>query len=161
STGRRCGSRHRTFRCRPPTSWKTSRCPPSTASSTACAARCRHNLADHARRSPRARSAPSPLVGEGWGGGVVRVGTLAHQSRDPHPQSLPTRGRGAHRFRGNRVDEARARRTASHEATPMSSRYDNLLANVPTDLWIGGKWRKSSDGGRFDVLEPATENKIA
>src|SRR5258707_1712818 len=43
----------------------------------------------------------------------------------------------------------------------MSSIYDNLLANVPTDLWIGGKWRKSSDGGRFDVLDPATENKIA
>src|SRR6266478_3106959 len=43
----------------------------------------------------------------------------------------------------------------------MSSRYDNLLANVPTDLWIGGKWRKSSDGGRFDVLDPATENTIA
>ena len=21
--------------------------------------------------------------------------------------------------------------------------YDNLLANVPTDLYIGGKWRKS------------------
>ena len=40
----------------------------------------------------------------------------------------------------------------------MSSRYDNLLANVPTDLWIGGKWRKSSDGGRFDVLDPATED---
>src|SRR5439155_891624 len=39
--------------------------------------------------------------------------------------------------------------------------YDNLLANVPTDLWIGGKWRKSSDGGRFDVLDPATEDKIA
>src|SRR5215207_2291895 len=43
----------------------------------------------------------------------------------------------------------------------MSSRYDNLLANVPTDLWIGGKWRKASDGGRFDVLDPATERKIA
>src|SRR3982074_2544276 len=43
----------------------------------------------------------------------------------------------------------------------MSSRYDNLLANVPTDLWIGGKWRKSSDGGRFDVIDPATENKVA
>ena len=39
--------------------------------------------------------------------------------------------------------------------------YDNLLANVPTDLWIGGKWRKASDGGRFDVIDPATENKIA
>src|SRR6201996_1408375 len=39
--------------------------------------------------------------------------------------------------------------------------YDNLLANVPTDLWIGGKWRKASDGGRFDVTDPATEKTIA
>src|SRR5246500_3479300 len=39
--------------------------------------------------------------------------------------------------------------------------YDNLLANVPTDLWIGGKWRKSSDDGRFDVIDPATENRVA
>ena len=30
--------------------------------------------------------------------------------------------------------------------------YDNLLANVPNDLWIGGKWKKASDGGRFDVI---------
>jgi succinate-semialdehyde dehydrogenase/glutarate-semialdehyde dehydrogenase len=43
----------------------------------------------------------------------------------------------------------------------MSIMYDNLLANVPTDLWIGSKWRKSSDGGRFDVIDPATENKVA
>jgi succinate-semialdehyde dehydrogenase/glutarate-semialdehyde dehydrogenase len=43
----------------------------------------------------------------------------------------------------------------------MSIMYDNLLANVPTDLWIGGKWRKSFDGGRFDVIDPATENKVA
>src|ERR1700685_4317843 len=43
----------------------------------------------------------------------------------------------------------------------MTARYDNLLANVPTDLWIGGKWKKSSDGGRFDVIDPATENKVA
>src|SRR3990167_8208654 len=39
--------------------------------------------------------------------------------------------------------------------------YDNLLANVPTDLWIGGKWKKSSDGARFDGIDPATEQKIA
>jgi succinate-semialdehyde dehydrogenase / glutarate-semialdehyde dehydrogenase len=39
--------------------------------------------------------------------------------------------------------------------------YENLLANVPTDLWIGGKWRKSSDGQRFDVIDPATENTVA
>lgn len=39
--------------------------------------------------------------------------------------------------------------------------YENLLANVPTDLWIGGKWLKASDGGRFDVIDPATEQKIA
>ncbi len=43
----------------------------------------------------------------------------------------------------------------------MTARYDNLLANVPTDLWIGGKWKKSSDGRRFDVIDPATENKVA
>src|SRR5260370_20273673 len=39
--------------------------------------------------------------------------------------------------------------------------YDNLLANVPTDLWIGVKWRQASDQGRFDVIDPATESKIA
>jgi succinate-semialdehyde dehydrogenase/glutarate-semialdehyde dehydrogenase len=39
--------------------------------------------------------------------------------------------------------------------------YDNLTANVPTDLWIGGKWRPASDQGRFDVIDPATERKIA
>src|ERR1051326_710214 len=43
----------------------------------------------------------------------------------------------------------------------MNAMYDNLLANVPTDLWIGGKWRKSSDNARFDVIDPATENKVA
>src|SRR3954467_531990 len=39
--------------------------------------------------------------------------------------------------------------------------YDNLLANVPTDLWIGGQWRQASDGARFAVIHPATKNKIA
>jgi hypothetical protein len=28
---------------------------------------------------------------------------------------------------------------------------------LPTDLWIGGKWKKSSDNARFDVIDPATE----
>ncbi len=41
------------------------------------------------------------------------------------------------------------------------AQYDNLLANVPTDLWIGGQWKKASDGSRFDVIDPATENRIA
>jgi succinate-semialdehyde dehydrogenase/glutarate-semialdehyde dehydrogenase len=39
--------------------------------------------------------------------------------------------------------------------------YDNLLAKVPTDLWIGGKWRPASDKSRFDVIDPATEKPIA
>jgi succinate-semialdehyde dehydrogenase/glutarate-semialdehyde dehydrogenase len=39
--------------------------------------------------------------------------------------------------------------------------YENLLADVPTDLWIGGQWRKSSDNQRFDVIDPATEKAIA
>src|ERR1700750_1955062 len=43
---------------------------------------------------------------------------------------------------------------------PMAM-YDNLLANVPTDLWIGGKWRKASDGQRFDVIDPATQKPVA
>jgi succinate-semialdehyde dehydrogenase/glutarate-semialdehyde dehydrogenase len=38
--------------------------------------------------------------------------------------------------------------------------YENLLAHVPTDLWIGGKWRKASDNARFEVIDPATENVI-
>src|SRR5215470_4919509 len=38
--------------------------------------------------------------------------------------------------------------------------YENLLAHVPTDLWIGGKWRKAADGARGDVIDPATENVI-
>src|ERR1700759_4825857 len=38
--------------------------------------------------------------------------------------------------------------------------YENLLANVPTDLWIGGAWRKAADAQRFDVIDPATENVI-
>jgi succinate-semialdehyde dehydrogenase / glutarate-semialdehyde dehydrogenase len=39
--------------------------------------------------------------------------------------------------------------------------YDNLLANVPTDLYIGGTWRPASSGERFDVDDPATETPIA
>jgi len=39
--------------------------------------------------------------------------------------------------------------------------YENLLANVPTDLYIGGQWREASDRQRFDVIDPATENTIA
>ena len=38
--------------------------------------------------------------------------------------------------------------------------YENLLAGVSTDLWIGGQWRPASDGGRFDVEDPATEQTI-
>ena len=38
--------------------------------------------------------------------------------------------------------------------------YENLLAHVPTDLWIGGQWRKASDNHCFDVIDPATENVI-
>src|SRR5262249_59735716 len=100
STGRRCGSRHRTFRCRPPTSWKTSRCPPSTASSIACAARCRHSDDGRACAEilPRTRCAPSPrLWGEGRGEGDSPR-TLYAESPPPPPPSLapppPPRGGG-------------------------------------------------------------------
>src|SRR5258706_878230 len=42
----------------------------------------------------------------------------------------------------------------------LNAMYETLLAHVPTDLWIGGKWRKASDDARFDVIDPATENVI-
>ena len=35
------------------------------------------------------------------------------------------------------------------------------LPPVPTQLWIGGQWRDASDGGRFDVIAPATEMVLA
>ncbi|EYR63792.1 succinate-semialdehyde dehydrogenase [Actinotalea ferrariae CF5-4] len=40
---------------------------------------------------------------------------------------------------------------------------DDLVAGltVPTDLFIGGRWRAAEDGGRFDVIDPATERTIA
>src|SRR6266403_1812585 len=54
----------------------------------------------------------------------------------------------------------RTRSCAQDKKPDRCPMYENLLANVPTDLWIGGKWRKASDGARFDVIDPATENKI-
>ncbi len=42
-----------------------------------------------------------------------------------------------------------------------TSPYDNLLAGVHTDLHIGGKWRPASDGARFDVTDPGTEEVVA
>lgn len=42
--------------------------------------------------------------------------------------------------------------TAQHEA--------ELLAKVPTGLLINGEWRDASDGGTFDVMDPATGEKL-
>jgi succinate-semialdehyde dehydrogenase / glutarate-semialdehyde dehydrogenase len=36
-----------------------------------------------------------------------------------------------------------------------------MTLDVPTDLYLGGKWVEASDGGRFDVLDPATGEVIA
>jgi succinate-semialdehyde dehydrogenase/glutarate-semialdehyde dehydrogenase len=37
----------------------------------------------------------------------------------------------------------------------------SLVDNGQTGLSIGGEWRASSDGGTFDVLDPATAQPIA
>ncbi|MGB9377851.1 MAG: NAD-dependent succinate-semialdehyde dehydrogenase [Mycobacteriales bacterium] len=42
----------------------------------------------------------------------------------------------------------------------MASRSD-VLGKVPTDLFVGGTWQTASDGGRFDVTDPATGEVIA
>jgi len=36
-----------------------------------------------------------------------------------------------------------------------------VLAEVQTALYSGGKWHSAADGARFDVLNPATESKLA
>lgn len=38
---------------------------------------------------------------------------------------------------------------------------NKLIQNIPTGLYIGGKWRNSSSGERFDIYDPATEEVIA
>jgi succinate-semialdehyde dehydrogenase / glutarate-semialdehyde dehydrogenase len=43
----------------------------------------------------------------------------------------------------------------------MSATPADLTRDPFTDLWIGGKWVPASDGGRFDVLDPATGATIA
>ncbi len=40
------------------------------------------------------------------------------------------------------------------------SPYDNLIAGVPTELYIGGAWRPASDGAEIAVTDPATEGTI-
>ncbi|GAA5227749.1 NAD-dependent succinate-semialdehyde dehydrogenase [Paeniglutamicibacter antarcticus] len=41
------------------------------------------------------------------------------------------------------------------------ARETELLASIPTGLLINGQWRDASDGGTFDVLDPATGEKLA
>lgn len=38
---------------------------------------------------------------------------------------------------------------------------DELIESIPKDLFIDGKWVAASDGNRFDVRDPATEQVIA
>jgi succinate-semialdehyde dehydrogenase/glutarate-semialdehyde dehydrogenase len=38
---------------------------------------------------------------------------------------------------------------------------DTILQRVPTDLYLNGVWRPSSDGTRLDVQDPSTEETIA
>src|SRR5262249_1936873 len=82
--------------------------------------------------------------------------------RRPHRRSRATNAEQLVAFRepvsGFRV---RPQGRDPERVEKVMAMYDNLLANVPTDLWIGGKWRKSSDRCRFRWIDPATENKVA
>jgi succinate-semialdehyde dehydrogenase/glutarate-semialdehyde dehydrogenase len=42
----------------------------------------------------------------------------------------------------------------ARQTTPSS------IASVPTDLFIGGRWRPSASGKRIDVIDPATEQVL-
>jgi len=45
--------------------------------------------------------------------------------------------------------------------TGQASMSDKLIDAIPKDLYIGGRWRPSSDGNRIPVVDPATEQVIA
>ncbi|WP_345153902.1 aldehyde dehydrogenase family protein, partial [Arthrobacter ginkgonis] len=45
--------------------------------------------------------------------------------------------------------------------TITPEREAELLSKVPTGLLIDGVWRDASDGGTFDVQDPATGKVIA
>src|SRR6478736_3259144 len=48
------------------------------------------------------------------------------------------------------------------ETTTLTvDRETSLLASVPTGLLINGQWRDASDGGTFDVHDPATGEVLA
>ncbi|MCE3245365.1 MAG: NAD-dependent succinate-semialdehyde dehydrogenase, partial [Arthrobacter sp.] len=53
--------------------------------------------------------------------------------------------------------------TTSPIISPAISREreESLLASVPTGLLIDGEWRDASDGGTFDVHDPATGEVLA
>jgi succinate-semialdehyde dehydrogenase/glutarate-semialdehyde dehydrogenase len=41
-------------------------------------------------------------------------------------------------------------------AGTMLEQASAAISDVPTGLWIGGRWRESSDGSQIDVADPAT-----
>jgi succinate-semialdehyde dehydrogenase/glutarate-semialdehyde dehydrogenase len=47
--------------------------------------------------------------------------------------------------------------TAHNHGSPARLRAEK----VPTDLFIGGRWRPASDGARIDVLDPSSGEKLA
>jgi succinate-semialdehyde dehydrogenase/glutarate-semialdehyde dehydrogenase len=49
----------------------------------------------------------------------------------------------------------------NHRDIAVNKPLHNLTADLPTDLYIGGRWRPASDKLRFDVIDPATEDPIA
>ena len=46
-------------------------------------------------------------------------------------------------------------------ASVSPEREADLLASVPTGLLINNQWRDASDGGTFDVHDPATGEVLA
>src|SRR4051795_836299 len=70
--------------------------------------------------------------------GADRGGGRRHPRRPADPHALP--GAGPRRHQPVLIRKA-----------PMTD-----LGDLLTDLWIGGKAVPASDGGRFDVLDPAT-----
>src|SRR5260370_30448266 len=111
------------------------------------------------QRERRTRSAPLPLVGRGWGVGVVRFlrgGAIITSPHHPPPHPSPTAGCGLARFRQIlKCDQTPASRglVGGREQTEFDARADSTHTN--TLQLVGGGSRSVHLLARGGVKEGA------
>jgi DNA polymerase-1 len=99
--------------------------------------------------SARAASVPSPLAGEGQGGGSLTGGPIP-PSRTASPSDLPRKGGGGREdktssLKGTPISLAEARKEAARKLPVDRSKYQTIRALDELKAWIG----RAREAGRF------------